>query len=431
MSLQTDPREQAIATFQTLLDSQYRLLPQGDALHSWRSKAWERFLQMGLPTQKWEVFRSIRLHQLLGNDYQMAEPASLSADLIAPHILPECRQSLLVLINGRYSPTHSNLTALSEKIVISTLNEASKTFGAFLNSQWTKTLKKETDPFALLNAALYRDGIFLYLPPKTHSQPLQILSLISADQNAPLVMPRLHLFLGAFSQLETVETTALISGERYGVNQVYDLHLEEGAHFSHTQVSCTQPHDCWHFDAFRAHLKRSSNLKTVQVTSGSSTIRYDYRIGLAGEGCEASLNGVCLLKDKREAHTNVLIEHIAPHCRSNQLFKGVLDHFSRSSFEGKIYVHQAAQKTEAFQLNANLLLSDRAHADSKPNLEIFADDVKASHGATIGQLDSDQLFYMKTRGIGDAEARALLVHSFCQEVLEQVKFPSLRTQLFS
>lgn len=136
-----------------------------------------------------------------------------------------------------------------------------------------------------------------------------------------------------------------------------------------------------------------------------------------------------MLSDKRESHTHIFMEHQAPNCRSYQLFKSVLNDFSRSSFEGKIMVRQAAQKTEAFQLNNNLILNDHAHADSKPNLEIFADDVKASHGATIGQLDGDQLFYMKTRGFSDATAKNLLIYGFCEQVIEMIPLASLREEI--
>jgi Fe-S cluster assembly protein SufD len=150
------------------------------------------------------------------------------------------------------------------------------------------------------------------------------------------------------------------------------------------------------------------------------TTRHDYRVAMSGENSEALLHGLLTLKDRREAHNNILIDHQAPHCRSNQLFKGVLSDVSRSSFEGKILVRQEAQKTEAFQLNNNLLLSERANADSKPNLEIFADDVKASHGATIGQLNAEHLFYLKTRGLRDIEAKKLLVNGFCREILDLI-----------
>jgi Fe-S cluster assembly protein SufD len=154
-------------------------------------------------------------------------------------------------------------------------------------------------------------------------------------------------------------------------------------------------------------------------------VRNDYRVVIGGENAEASLNGVWMLGDRNESHMHVIVDHQAPHCRSMQLFKGVLNGNSHSSFEGKILVRQAAQKTEAFQLNNNLLLSDRAHADSKPNLEIFADDVKASHGATVGQLDKEQIFYMKTRGFHEADAKNLLVYGFCEEVIDMIPIPSV------
>ena len=155
------------------------------------------------------------------------------------------------------------------------------------------------------------------------------------------------------------------------------------------------------------------------MTEGAKTVREDYKIALNGENGEADLNGLWVLKEKNECHVNVMIEHVAPHCRSNQLFKGVLDDFARSSFEGKIWVRKEAQKTDAFQLNNNLLLSDHANADSKPNLEIFADDVKASHGSTMGQVDEEQLFYLKTRGFSKEVAEKFLVRAFCQEVLQK------------
>ena len=196
----------------------------------------------------------------------------------------------------------------------------------------------------------------------------------------------------------------------------------------YTQALCGEHRLAWHLDAFRATLKRDSYLKTVSVTEGGMTVRNDYRITLAGENAEALLNGIWMLSDKREAHANIFIDHQAPICRSFQLFKDVLTDFSRSSFEGKIMVRQAAQKTEAFQLNNNLLLNDHAHADSKPNLEIFADDVKASHGATFGQLDPDQLFYLKTRGFSDETAKNLLIYGFCEQVIELIPILSLRQE---
>jgi Fe-S cluster assembly protein SufD len=240
-----------------------------------------------------------------------------------------------------------------------------------------------------------------------------------------LIMPRLHIFAGTQSQLALFSNKAILSGQGYCVNGVVDIAIEDDAHVRYTHVDFDEPSEVFHFEALRGYLKRNSTLKTVQATDGGLSVRHDYRVALTGENAEALLNGVWMLNGKNEAHYHVLMDHQAPLCRSMQLFKGALSAVSHSSFEGKILVRQAAQKTQAFQLNNNLLLSDRATADSKPNLEIFADDVKASHGATIGQLDEEQLFYMKTRGFDSVEAKNLLVHAFCKEVIDLITLPSL------
>jgi Fe-S cluster assembly protein SufD len=163
----------------------------------------------------------------------------------------------------------------------------------------------------------------------------------------------------------------------------------------------------------------------VSVTDGAASVRQDFQVALKGENGEAFLNGVWMLKEKREAHVHVIVDHQAPNCHSNQMFKGVLDDNSRSSFEGKILVRSEAQKTDAYQLNNNLLLSNACLAQSKPNLEIFADDVKASHGSTVGQLNKEQLMYMRMRGIPEKEARALLVFGFMEQIIEMITIPSI------
>lgn len=422
--------EQEQESFQHLLEELYNKSDQTDILSKVRAKAWDHFLDLGLPTKRDEVFRYIRLRSFFANNYVLGTLTQVTSQDIAPHVLPECSQSLLVFVNGHFASSLSQLDALPKKVVISSLSEAMRTYSGFINSQWSKTLKEETDPFATLNAALHGNGLFLYLPPKVIAeQPIQVLNVIDAQLEAMLMMPRLHVFAGSQSQLSIVSTQAHLSGKEYAMNMTADFAIEEDAHVRYTQIACGAPEEIWHFDALRAVLKRNSTLKTVAVTDGSATVRHDYRVMLAGENAEALLNGVWMLNGKREAHAHVLMDHQAPYCRSMQLFKGALNDFSRSSFEGKILVRQAAQKTEAFQLNNNLLLSDRANADSKPNLEIFADDVKASHGSTVGQLDQEQIFYMKTRGFTDSAAKNLLVHGFCQEVIDLIPVDSLRSKM--
>jgi Fe-S cluster assembly protein SufD len=416
-------------SFQSTLEQLYHESGSSDSLHKIRAKGWERLLELGLPTRKTEVYRYIKLRSLFSENYIQSAPRTISAETIAQHIYPECQGSVLVFVNGHFMPSLSQMSALPPKLIISTLVEASRTYSALLNNHWTKAMKEETDSFVAVNAALQSDGAFLYITPKTIiEQPLQILHLIDTRDQPMMLLPRLHVFAGAQSQTNIAVSHVCLSGTHYFINGATDVTLDEAANVRLTQSTLHDSPDVWHFDALRVSLKRNANFTSTHVTNGGQTVRNDYRIALLGENSEAALNGLCMLGGKREAHANVLIDHQAPRCRSMQLFKGVLNDVSRSSFEGKIFVRQAAQKTEAFQLNKNLLLGERCHADSKPNLEIFADDVKASHGATIGQLDKEQLFYLTTRGIPPRIAKGMLVHGFYQDVIEQIPLLSMRNE---
>lgn len=419
------------AAFDAFLHAEYQRKNLKDMLQKARARAWEKYLILGLPSKKTEVYRYIKLRHLFSSYAAAKQEFNLAFEDLASWIYPECLQSVIIFVNGSYRSDLSRIQALPSNVVVSSLSEASRTFHAFLTNQWTKSVKEERDPFVALNGALHDEGLFLYLPPQcVVKTPIQILNFISHKGEDPmLVMPRIHVMVGKQAQVSLASSTCVAGQTKYGINQVFELSLEEGAQVQVMQTSDAEEGNGWHFEALRASLKRDSLLKTIYISEGSLTTRYDYRTTLEGENAEASLNGVWMLKDKREAHTHVLMEHQAPHCRSNQLFKGVLNHFSRSSFEGKIFVQQEAQKTEAFQLNSNLLISDHAHADSKPNLEIFADDVKASHGATIGQLNFDEIFYLTTKGIPQAMAKNLLINGFCKEVIEMISIPSLQEKL--
>lgn len=408
-------------TFRKMLEKLYEKCGQGDPWQKFKEKAWQRLQELGLPTRKSEVFQYIRLRTLYTNSFEPSTMAPVDPSALIPYILPECSQSVLVMVNGHYHPELSRLSALPKRLVILPLQEASRTYGGFLTNQWNKLLKEENDPFSMLNAALYQNGLFIYAPPKTVLDiPVQLLHVTACGDIPMLMTPRIQSFIGSQSQLEFVSTYAHLSGQKSLITLSMDAAIDEDSHVRYIQAPFDLSRQSWYFDAFRATLKRNSTLKTVLTTEGSASMRHDYRVALTGENSEASLSGVWMLSGNHEAHVNILMEHQAPHCRSMQLFKSVLNDASRSSFEGKILVQQAAQKTEAFQLNNNLLLSDQAKADSKPNLEIFADDVKASHGATVGQLDHEQLFYLKTRGYSEQAAKNILVYGFCKEVFDLI-----------
>ncbi|MCH9608622.1 MAG: hypothetical protein S4CHLAM45_12030 [Chlamydiales bacterium] len=319
--------------------------------------AWDRFLEVGLPNKKSEVFRYVRLRSFYERELHQIEFES-----------PK-------LPNG---------------VIAIPLTEAWQTYRAYLEKQQALWLKKEKDPFALLNGAFANEGLFLYIPPNVKlEKPLYIKG------------SRIIAFIGKGADVKlSCEATFC------------DFSLEEGA-----KVEVQR--EINHLQSLRATVKKDARFKSVAFATKSPLARDDYHIQLIGEGADASLWGLGRLVDREEAHTHVLMEHIAPHTTSFQRFKGVISDRSRSTFEGKIYVEPQAQKTNAYQMVQHLALSPTAEAKSKPNLEIFADDVKASHGATIGKLDEESLFYLLTRGIEKPRAKTLLIEAFCKEVLHE------------
>ncbi len=331
---------------------------------TWHKQAWKRFEAIGLPNKANEVFRYVRLRAFFERPIELEE---------------------------------SRIPSVPTGVIAITLSKAWHTYGAFLEKRLAIWLKQEKDPFALLNAALEHEGVFLYVPPNTKiEKPLQINT------------PRLIVYVARGAELSIVGNIGFC-----------DFAIEENA-------SATIQREITHFQTLRATLKRDATFKSIAFASSAkqpsarlTIARDDYHVQLQGEGSNATLVGLSRLDGKQECHTNVLMEHIAPHTTSSQKFKGVIDDFVRSTFEGKIYVHPQAQKTQAYQMNNYLILSPKAEAKSKPNLEIFADDVKASHGATTGQLDEDALFYLLTRGIPKEEAKQLLIAAFCREVINE------------
>jgi Fe-S cluster assembly protein SufD len=395
-----------------------------DLLKSLRERAWDHFLELGLPEKKQEAFQYVPLRQLYEKNFRLVPDSSIATKDFHHLIYPECQHSYLVFVNGYFRADLSDTTGLPKQVVVLSMVEAMRSYGTFLQNRWGKTLGEEIDPFAILNLALHPQGLFVYVPPKVVVKtPIQCLYLGQEDQL--LSMPRVQIFAASQSQVDWISRTSA-SG---WVNEVLDVALEEDAQLRHLSVSDKE--SGWHLSSLRATQKRCSRLRSWNVVNGGDLSRHSYRTQLMGEGAEADLSGLWMLKENHQAHTHVVVEHQAPHCRSLQKFKGVLAEISQSSFEGKILVHQAAQKTEAYQLNNNLLLGDHAIANSKPNLEIFADDVKASHGATCTQVDEEALFYLKSRGISTEQAKRLLVQGFCREILDLLPFPSVRNEYLS
>lgn len=362
------------------------LLDPKDSLLTWRQKGWDLFEKIGAPAPKQEAF------QYLSKVPVFPEPAEA----------PEAKDGVgegIFFVDGFFLGA-----SVQKPLVCVSLNQAMLSYGLFLQSRLARLLKEETDPLAALNGAFHGKGAFLYIPPKCKAA-LQVNQLFTGKGFSSA---RLHVYLGRGAELELLQNS-----EGKGVcNNLLDFVLDDGAKL--TLIDRAQGD----FQAVRATLKRDSRLKAVFL--GSYT-RNSIRAQLTEENSEAEIYGLACLKGEEEAHVHALVEHIAPHARSRQHFKSVLKEKSRFSFEGKIYVKPIAQKTEAYQLNNNLILSDEAAGYAKPNLEIFADDVKASHGATTGQLDEEMLFYLRSRGLKLEQAREWLIEGFCKEILDHAR----------
>lgn len=358
-----------------------------DPLFNYRKKGWDRFEAIGLPRPKQEAFQYVKKNWLFP---KLANRKTIWTE----------RFKGLLFVDGFFE---ESLSQVPSPLVCLPLETAMRSYGIFLQNRYATVLSQETDPFAALNGAFQGRGAFLYVPPKCKAT-LDIAQIYTTDEMAS---PRLHLYLGRNAQLTITQTSKNTVGSFS--NSAIDIVLDSGAELFFVDQAEGD------FQTIRATLKRDSKLKAVLL---GKKLRTSIKAELAEENSEAEIYGLSQLKGDSESHIHALVEHAAPHTRSRQHFKSVLKERSRFSFEGKIYVHPIAQKTEAYQLNNNLILSDEASANAKPNLEIFADDVKASHGATVGQLDQEALFYLRSRGLDLEEARDWLVQGFCKEILD-------------
>jgi Fe-S cluster assembly protein SufD len=381
-----------------------------------KKKSYERFLELGLPQRGSDSYQYERLSPLYETEFSRALDAKKEMQ-VAPTLT-----QYAVLVNGQFRP---ELSSLDKEIVFLSLSQAYVRYSALFANNQARLLQENNNPFSLLNAAMHHEGLFVYVPPKKELH-FEIISIV--DEQACWIMPRISIFAGASSSVKIVHSKRMHGARDCFYNSVIEATLEDNARLLFDQADFDQASTGWFFEHFDLVLKRSS-YASATFADMSSWMRRDLAAKLIGEGAEVDFSGVWLLKEQKEMHTNVRIEHVAPHCRSLQLFKGILDDKAKSSFQGKIYVQKEAQKTEAYQRNNNLLLSPDAVGYAKPNLEIFADDVKASHGATVGQLDANELFYLKSRGIAEKQARNCLIWGFCKEVVAKLSSSTLQGEV--
>ena len=287
----------------------------------------------------------------------------------------------------------------------------------------------DTRPFGALATALFEELAFVEVASgAVVEEPLHLLFYSTAQETPGASFPRTLIRAGEHSQATVVESFAGDAGAVYLTCPVTEIVAEPSAVVDHYKFQ-RDSREAFHLSGLALATSRGASVSTHSFSLGGAIVRHDIQARLAGEGSEATLNGLYLVDGRQVCDTHMRVDHVAPHCDSHELYKGILDGRSRAVFNGRIFVHKGAQKTDAKQTNRNLLLSDDALVNTNPQLEIFADDVKCTHGSTVGQLDDDAIFYLRSRGIGAEAAKSLLTYAFASDLVERAKVPALAREL--
>lgn len=395
-----------------------------------RKAAFDRFCELGFPTIREEEWRHTNTAPIANTAF---DPPSLvegvDADRVAPFNLTDPGAHRIVFVNGRFVPSLSVIGSLPSGVIIGGLCDAARNHRLIVEAHLGQYASFQDHAFSALNTAMMEDGAFVYVPKGTVvDAPIHLLFLSVGDAAPWVAHPRNLIVTETSSQATIVETYATLEGGVHFTNALTEIVTGEDAVVDHYRIG-NESTDAYHVGALHLHLRRSSTLTSHNVTFGGALVRNDVHANLAEENCECTLNGLYMIGGTQHVDNHLVIDHAKPHCRSWEYFKGILDGKSRGVFSGRINVHKDAQKTDAKQTNMSLLLSDHAQVQSKPQLEIFADDVKCTHGATIGQLDDEAVFYLRSRGINRQDARSLLTFAFAGENLNKIRVASLRAKL--
>ena len=393
-----------------------------------RKAAFAEYAATGLPTVKEEEWRYTDMSAVAKTAYATPEEADSKrvAALIEQHVLREAA-AVMVFINGRYAAAHSRLDGVDGRVVLKSLREAIDADGDTIESAWGRCDAGESSSFSALNEALFEDGVYLHVPHEVVLEtPIQALYLTVGGGAPCMVNPRNLITIGTSSQASLVESYA--GDGEYFVNAVTEILSGENGVFDHYHVE-RESDQAVHMATIQMVQGRNSNVASKVISLDGRLIRHNIGVVLDGEGADCNLRGFYMVKGERHVDNHLNVDHAKPHCDSREFFKGVLDGSGRGVFRGRILVREDAQKTDAKQTNQSLQLSPDARVESKPQLEIFADDVKCTHGATIGQIDESALFYLQSRGLSEQAARTLLVYAFACESLDEIKIESLRQKI--
>ena len=396
----------------------------GPALRDWRRAAYARFQEQGIPTNRAEDWKYTNVVKAANVPMALAPKAELGLDAITPYLLGGPRARRLIFVNGHVVPELSHVQSLPRGVRAMSLPRALQTDPERVAQ--TLAILEDDRSFTALNAAFAGAGAWIELDAGAVAEdPLQLLFVTVGQASAFMSHPRIVVRLAAGARLRLIETHVGIGAGASLTNLVSQIDLGPGAVLEHDRVELATP-ECTQIGKSYVRLEREARLAQTVATIGGGLVRNETEARILGRGVECILNGLYHAQGREHVDNLIRVHHMAPESHSDQFYKGVIDGRAHAVFAGKIIVHQDAQKTNAYQKNDNLLLSDDAEIDTKPELEIYADDVKCSHGATSGDLDPTALFYLRSRGLPRAAAESLLTFAFAAEVVERFADPSVR-----
>lgn len=400
-------------------------------INSFRTKAFEKFSELGIPSRKDEAYKYTNLDLFFRHDYKTyfipgEEDFRKAEDFRCD--VADLDTHGIVLMNGYYPTINGKLRELPGGIVIGSLNEASFKYPSVIEKHYGKYAVSETDGLIHLNTAMASDGVFIHVPRgSVLRKPVQVVNLVDSEEDT-FSQHRNLIIVEENAEFTLIICDHTLSPGRFLTNAVTEVFVGENSRFNIIRVQNEHNNACKVTHTF-IHQERNSYASSNNITLHGGLVRNSTYHYLGGERAECNSFGLFLSDKWQHTDNFVYVDHAFPNCTSNQLFKGVLDEMATGAFNGRIFVARDAQGTMAYQKNNNILLTDDAKMDSKPQLEIYADDVKCSHGATVGQLDENALFYMQSRGIGKREARLLLMFAFAHEVIQNINVDALRERL--
>ena len=436
-------RDASVAPGQFLAPPQSILDEIGDALGAaevgepaWlaarRRDAGDRFAATGFPTPKHEDWHYTSTAPIAEAAFPtlLDASATITAEELAPFAFGgDAAWPTAVFVNGRFDAARSSLGNLPDGVRVLPLAEALDAEPDLLERHLARVATTADQPFAALNTALFVDGVAILVGTEMEAEvPVHVLWVSDANVARGATHPRTLVVAERHSKLTVLESYVGLGDASYFTNAVTEASLADGATVTHVRVQ-RESTRAFHLGHVEARQGRDSHWVSFSFAGGARLSRTNIFTALDGEGCGATLNGLYMLDGEQHSDQQTRIEHAQPNTYSRELYKGILDGTSHGVFNGKVYVHPAAQKTDGKQTNNTLLLSEQARVDTKPQLEIFADDVKCTHGATVGRLDEAALFYMKSRGISAETSRRLLTYAFAADVLETIEIPAVRDAL--